>query len=192
MATIPQGIIISDVTMSSEHRTYITESMNGKFKSRDSGIQRFSGKLTLTAGDGVQNQKKLNSFLMGLRGRTNTIQLQLGGVFSSDIIANPLLQVETTIGSDTITLSSNADLDAGSIFTFANEDKVYTLLDNVVIGVDTVVNIVPSVKKYHTRFTLLNFINPTITAILSSDTNSITYSESGFISEANLNWIEKY
>ena len=79
---IPSNLIISDVAITNQHRTYTTESMGGKFSSRDSGHQRFNGTLTLTAEGGLRGAQTLNGFLASLRGRSNEWLITLGGAYT--------------------------------------------------------------------------------------------------------------
>lgn len=194
--TIPDGVIISDVSISSEHRTYITESINGKFDARDSGIQRFSGTITLTAGNGLVQQKALNSFLMGLKGRLNTIKLLLDGehsLYTTQVDANPTLAASTVVGSDIVAASTTYDIPQGSIFTFANEDKVYTLLEDLNAGATNYsVSVTPKVKEVHLIGEQLNFRTPTFTVILVDNTTTTQHNESGLITSATLDFVERY
>jgi len=191
---IPTNLIISDVTITNEHRTYTSKSISGIQYRQDSGIQKYSGSLTLTA-SGFDSAKILNGFLIKLRGRLNSFELQLGGAYGYDnITTNPKLNASYNIGSETINISpfiGNDKIYAGSVFTLPNETKLYTIIDDIPLYGNPSVGIVPALKIQHNINEDINFINPKFTVILDTNNTTITHNNGGLISSVILTWTEE-
>ncbi len=189
--TISDLLIISDVTVNSEHRTYSTESISGIVNRRETGIQSFSGSITLTASEGYRGGKVLNAFLMGLKGKYNKFEINLGGTYGNpDVSTNPTLGATANTAADTINVTYvGSAIYAGSVFTFNNSTKLYTIMEDIT-GNNSSVEIIPPLKVGAVASTSLNFIDPVFTVILNSTETSITHTEGGLITSATLEWTE--
>lgn len=188
--TIPSNLIISDVSITNEHRTYTTESMTGKFVSRDSGVQRFRGTLTLTAEDTFRGAQALNGFLAKLKGRLNEFEISLGGAYASDTYDGlATVQSTTAIGSSSINLGGLVgSVHVGQVFNCPNDTKLYTCLTDITNS--GVIQIVPEIRTTLNISDVLDFKTPKFTAILDSSESTIQHTENGLISSATLNWVE--
>jgi hypothetical protein len=189
---IPPLLIISDVSVTNVHKSYITESMSGKFQSRDSGVQRFKGTVKLTAPDTFRGGQTLNGFLAKLRGRLNTFELRLGGTYASDDIntGQVLVNGPHSIGSTTVSIDGyNGNVNSGQVFNAPNDDKMYICLSDVTnFGT---MEIIPALSVSLNNNDILNFLTPSFTVILDSNETTIEHSESGLVTSATLNWTEK-
>lgn len=187
---IPPGLIISDVNVTNIHKVYTTESMSGKFVSRDSGVQRFKGTLRLTALGGFRGGQTLNGFLAKLRGRSREFELELCGTYASDTVITPVMvQTAASIGSTNITIGNYlGSVYSGQVFNGPNDNKMYICLDDAT-GNSTI-EIIPQLKVALEIGNQLNFTNPVFTVVLDSNETTIEHSESGYITSATLNWFE--
>jgi hypothetical protein len=188
---LPSGLIISDVSVTNVHKSYITESMTGKFQSRDSGVQRFKGTVTLTAAGGYRGGQTLNGFLAKIKGRLNKFELQLGCTYASDTIVSGNVSVNgsRSIGSTLVTIDGyNGNVHSGQVFNAPNDDKMYICLDD--ISNFGTMEIVPALAVALNDNDILNFTNPSFTVILDSSETTIEHSEAGLITSTKLNWTE--
>ncbi|MGZ7642483.1 hypothetical protein [Vibrio parahaemolyticus] len=187
--TIPEQLMITDVSITNYHRVYSTESMSGIRYSRDSGIQWFKGTITLQA-YGYDNVRKLNGFLASLKGKLNAFALPLGGAYSNpDIVSNPVTSTPHSIGATSIKLfHTGRPIEAGSVFTVPNDTKLYTVLEQVDKG--GTYAITPALKKAHSKTEPVNFMNPVITAVLDSNETTIEHQGNGKIAKATISWTE--
>ena len=191
---IPSNLIISDVSITNEHRIYTSKSISGIQYRKDSGIQKYYGTITLTA-SGFDSARILNGFLTKLKGRLNAFEIMLGGAYGYESLSdNPKLAASYNIGSDNISISSysgDVTISAGSVFTLPNETKLYTILDDVSSAGNSTVDIIPSLKIQHSINETINFINPKFTVILDTNNTTITHTHGGLISSVTLNWTEE-
>jgi hypothetical protein len=186
---IPSNLMITDVSITNYHRSYSTEAMNGIRKGRDSGVQWFKGNITLQA-YGHSNIRLLNGFLASLKGRLYEFALPLNGAYANPKLGrNPTFRVLNTAGSNSIDITHTSNLiGMGSVFTVPNETKLYTLLEDV--GATGVYAITPALKREHTSPEVINFINPSITAVLNDNETTITHEGNGLLATATLSWRE--
>ena len=196
--TIPDGLIISDVSVTNDYRTYTSESISAKVQSRDTGVQQFSGTLTLTAED--QNEfagaRLLNGFVMGLKGRLNQFEIKLGGAFAVDPSSltfgtNPVLSVTHGVGRTKLAVANTNTINrlyAGTYFTFANDTKMHVLLGDITSSAS--VDMVPAVRVHHNTSDAINVIDPHFTVILDSNETITNHNSGGLIVSVTLNWEE--
>ncbi len=187
--TIPSDLIISEVSITNEHRTYHNESISGKFQTKDSGVQRFKGTLILTA-RGYSGSQTLTGFLAKLKGRLVEYELELGGAYVSDTISrNPLIDIEAPINSSTVTVNTVVgELKLGQVFNFANDSKLFVCVSDR--SDNGIIDIVPSTRIVAAVGEPLEFISPKLTCVLNSQETTVTHTEGGLISSAMLNWSE--
>jgi len=163
--------------------------MSGIKKRRDSGVQWYRGTITLQA-YGYDNVRILNGFLAGLRGTLHAFSLPLGGAYANpNIGSNPNLSKAHAIGSETVALFHTGHaISGGSVFTVPNDTKLYTLLENV--GGSGSYEIIPALRRAVPMTAPLNFLNPSITALLDGNETTIEHSGNGIMAQASLSWSE--
>jgi hypothetical protein len=156
----------------------------------DTGIQWFKGNITLQA-HGYSNVRLLNGFLASLKGRHLAFTLPLKGAYCNpDIGVNPTFRVAHSIGNSIVDIRHlGSTIGMGSVFNVPNEPKLYILIDEV--NGNGLYDIIPALKAPHTTPEVLNFISPTITAILDGNETTITHEGNGSLASATLSWREQ-
>lgn len=188
---IPSELMITDLTITNYHRSYETTSIAGVKLARDSGVQWFKGSITLKA-YGYENVRLLNGFLSNLKGRLNPFTLPLKGAYANpDIGSNPTFSKAHSKGSTSISVNkAGSSIMMGSVFNVPNETKLYTLGETLNGNTLGVYSMTPALKIAHTSPEVLNFINPTVTAVLEGNDTTITHEGNGLLATATLTWTE--
>ncbi|EDM66194.1 hypothetical protein PE36_00315 [Moritella sp. PE36] len=187
--TLPSEIVISNVELTENIPNFVTESLNMKIKSRSRGLHRLEGSMDINIGKSVQAQKAWRGFLVNIQGRFNEFQIDLPLMFKSEIIRNPTMQLANGIGSNEIALSVFVGtLYAGSMITFLNDTKIYTVLENVIGG--GTMKIYPALRQAQLSNSTIEAVNPVITAKFTDDSQSYSLTENGFQLESSMEWVE--
>lgn len=167
--------ILSDITIQHITPNFYTESVNfiGNAKSR--GLHRLGIDFTITL-ENSADTKRMEAFLLSIRGRLNPFYLQLSPEeFHNPLYTNadPFLANSISIGQHSMVLTGvSSMIPAGSKFQFANDDKVYTTLTDG--SNNKAIEFFPSSRQAHVIKEKLNF-NPAPLIRLVEDTVKINY-----------------
>lgn len=189
MISIPESVIISDVTVSHNTPSFMNEMMSLHTESKGRNIHRFEGEFTATMPT-LKSQKAWTSFLLRLGGRAGTFSLDLPLHFKSDITTNPTLSTGASTGNNTISISTTEQIDDGSCFTLPNDSKIYHLLEDV--DGNGSYSIFPPLQQSQLTGAIVNFKTPVISCRIDNDKPQITHSEQGIITETTLSFIEAF
>jgi hypothetical protein len=187
---LPSGALISNVSITHNTPNFKTESLNLKEKVKARGLHRLEGTCDITIGETIQDQKEWNAFLLTLQGSYGSFVLDLPRHFKSeDLVANPTITVGATVGQNQLQLSAfTGTIFAGSCFTVPNDTKIYYIL-NTVVGGETAI-IYPALRQDILVNSTIEFINPVITARFKEDSQTVDFTENGFIIESTMEWNE--
>lgn len=191
---LPTGLIISNLTITHNTPVYYNESLSLIGSSKDRNIHRLEGSFDVTV-SGDSDTKKLEAFLLRVRGRGKPFKLQLGKRFTSTtVIPSPIITLEfnEAVGSNILRASAgtfSGSISAGDMFNIAGDTKIYTVLDDVANTTENF-EIFPPVRTLAPENTALEFINPTILVRLDGDTQTLSYDEGGLITTMTFDWIE--
>lgn len=154
--------IISDVSVTNHTPNFYTESLNFISNTKGRGLHLLEVECTVTLVN-EDDIRRFNALVLKVRGRLNPFKLSLldktdGKGYcnpfhynSTPLIANPL-----TIGNNKMVLSGiSGTIPAGSMFQFANDTKVYTLLDEA--RNNQSIEFFPATRQPHQMKEKLNF-----------------------------------
>jgi hypothetical protein len=106
-----------------------------------------------------------------------------------EVGSNPIFRIIHSAGSSRADIRhSGSTIGYGSVFNVPNETKLYTLSETV--SGNGVYDIIPALKRSHSSYSPLNFINPVLTAVLDGNETVITHEGNGMIASATLTWRE--
>ena len=186
---LPQGILISEVEVTHFTPNFKTESLNLVEKVKSRGLHRLEGSFKVMIGKDIESQKAWQAFLLKTKGTLSTFEVDLPMLFKSDLNSNPNVIGSYSVGATQLELASLSEkIYAGSCFTIPNDTKVYYILDTIEYG--GIVEIYPALRNNILSNATLNFISPVITARFDEDKQIITFSENGFVLEANVSFKE--
>lgn len=187
---LPEGLFLSNVSITHDIPNFKTESMNLKQKTKSRGLHRLEGKLDITVGGTIKNQKAYTGFLMRVQGSYNEFELDLPRHFKSDDISNnPIVSVAANIGNNILSLGFfTGEIYAGSCFTVPNDTKTYFVKDDVLGGNN--VEIYPALRTNVLAGGTINFMTPVITARFKADSQSVEFTNNGMIVESSIQWLE--
>lgn len=192
MATFPLSIgTISNVTITEFTPQYFTESLSYKQRTRDRGIHQLQGEFTFTV-TGTSNKKALRAFLLQTKGRGVPIQMSFpGDMFTNtSVTGTPLTTSSISVGATTISIDTfGGTISAGDFFKVLNDTKVYTVLDGET-GPSGSIDIYPPLRVQLQDNSPLTFTNISMDIYLTSDSQTVTHTESGEIHEIQFSWKE--
>lgn len=183
----PSNLLVSNVEISHYTPNYYNEGMSLISSSLDRGIHRLTGSFDVHI-TSQTDQMAFEAFLMKIRGRLNPFYINLGGRFNTPITGVTLSGIHG-INVSTLDLGIfSGTIQAGSMFTLVNDDKVYMALDDRT-GTGSV-DIYPSLRLAQADAAALNFGNVKILVRLNEDAQFIQYSEAGLIHMITVNFKE--
>lgn len=168
--------IISDVSINQLTPNFYTESVNYIGNSKSRGLHRLEVDFTVVL-EGAADIKSFNALMLKIRGRLNPFKLELSPEDYYNPMYTPIKTCKVVsrvdVGHNKITLTGfSGTIPAGSMFQFPNDDKVYTILDDVRANGET--EIFPACRLTQPENGSLNF-NPSPVLRLKGDAFKIKY-----------------
>lgn len=177
-----RDFIISDISIKHITPNFFTESANFIGNSKSRGLHRLGIDFSVTL-ENSADTKKMEAFLLTIRGRLNPFYLQLSPEdFHNPLYtnSNPLIGSDISIGQHSMVLSGISEVIlAGSKFQFANDSKIYTTLNDG--RNNAAVEFFPASRQAHAIKERLNF-NPAPLVRLVDDHMEIKYERASAIS----------
>ena len=186
---LPLSILIGNIKVTENIPVFSTESLNMEVKSRPRGLHRLEGSMDITVRPTIESQKEWRAFIVKMQGRLNEFEIDLPMLFKSTNVTNPQMTKAYPIGSTKISLSSfTGTIQSGSMITFLNDTKIYTVLSDV--SSNGLMEIFPALRKPQLINSPVEALNPVVTVKFKEDMQSYSLTENGFILETTLDWIE--
>ncbi|MBE5156672.1 hypothetical protein HJ044_04880 [Vibrio parahaemolyticus] len=182
----PEGVMISNVSITHEIPTLQTESLSLSSRSRTRGIHRIKGSFDVHIVD-FEAQQAWTAFLLKLQGRFNTFELDLPRHFKSTE-RNPILTVDAGIGASTLSVSGAYYVPVGTCFNMPNDDKTYYITEVS----ENSLTIFPKLRKPQLVNTEVNIETPVINCRFDEDNQTIRYSENGMLVTQTINFVEVF
>lgn len=184
---LPPEFIISNVQVSHYTPNFFNESLSLIPNSASRGIHRLEGSLNITCYDEAA-KRKLDAFYLKASGRLNPFHLSLGGRFSSvTVTGNITLNQAASVGANKVNIKTFAgSISEGDFFTFPNDKKVYTFMQDKVGAGD--VAIFPALRQPQSAGAIIDTSDVKPYIRLTGDRQKIDYDNSTH--ESKFQWVE--